>query len=223
MTTKSVTTAPASAAKLDLYLDRLAARHVPTGNLIFSLDATGSREQAWDAAVTLTASMFEAVGNKLNLQLVYYGGVKTFRWTGWVSDARAFNAPMSKVRCDTGATQITRLLDHAKKENTKRKISALVFVGDAFEEDADAVCAMAKELPFPVFLFQEGNDEHAAEVFAAIAEATGGAHCQFDKGSAKQLAELLGAIAAYAAGGTKALKDMSTNAGAVKLLQHLKK
>lgn len=151
-----------------------------------------------------------------------YGGVDTFKTTAWVSDARAFNTPMSKVRCHSGATQIIRLLDHAKKENAKQKISALVFVGDAFEEDADAVCAIAKELPFPVFLFQEGDDEHAAEVFGNIAKATNGVHCQFDKGSAKQLAELLGAIAAYAAGGTQALKDMSTNAGAVLLLAQLK-
>jgi hypothetical protein len=61
-----------------------------------------------------------------------------------------------------------------------------------------------------------------AELFRDIACLTKGAHCQFDRGSAKQLAELLGAVAAYAAGGQQALKDMSTNASAVRLLQQLK-
>jgi hypothetical protein len=72
-----------------------------------------------------------------------------------------------------------------------------------------------------VFLFQEGDDPHAAEVFSNIAKLTGGAHCQFDQGSAKQLAELLGAIATYAAGGRAAL-EKSANSSAVRLLQQLR-
>jgi len=53
---------------------------------------------------------------------------------------------------------------------------------------------------------------------------TGGAHCRFDPGAAHELAELLRAVAAYAAGGLKALADLSARhgAGAAKLLQQLR-
>jgi hypothetical protein len=180
-----VSTAPASAAKLDLYLDRLAAHHTPTGRLIFALDATASREPTWDAATTLTASMFAAV-TALDVQLVFYRGVNECRASSWTSDARVLTKWMSSVRCAAGATQIGRILAHAKKEDAKQKVSALVFVGDAVEENPDTLCV------------------------------------RFDKGSAKELGELLGAVAAYASGGQQALKDMSTNASAVLLLKQLR-
>jgi hypothetical protein len=219
-TNKSVSITPASATKLDLYLDRLAAHHTPPGRLIFALDATASREPTWDAAVTLTAAMFAAV-TALDVQLVYYRGVNECRSSSWVSDGRVLTNLMSKVRCAAGMTQVERILDHARKENAKQKVSALVFVGDAFEEEADAICVTARELGLPVFLFQEGDDEEVAKVFGDIARLTKGAHCQFGKGSAKELASLLGAVAAYAAGGRAALENR-TDAGAVRLLQQLK-
>ena len=50
-----------------------------------------------------------------------------------------------------------------------------------------------------------------------------GAYCRFDQAAADQVAELLGAVAVYAAGGQEALKAISTtNAGAVRLLQQLR-
>jgi hypothetical protein len=225
MTTNAITTGPASAAKLDLYLDRLAARTSAPGWLIFALDATASREATWDAAASLTAAMFTAVtalNIRLNIQLTHYRGVDECRAWNWTSDARVLTNYMSKVRCSAGATQLGKILTHARKENAKQKIAALVFVGDSCEENPDTLCAKARELPCPMFLFQEGDHPEVAEVFGMIAKVTGGVHCQFDQGSAQQLAELLGAVAVYAAGGMKALKDMSSNAGAVRLLQHLK-
>jgi hypothetical protein len=98
---------------------------------------------------------------------------------------------------------------------------ALVFVGDAMEETAADLCAAARELGLPVFLFQEGDDPEATRVFREIARLTNGAYCRFDPGSARQLAELLRAVAVYAAGGRRALLA-SGNAGAVKLLAQLK-
>ena len=130
---------------------------------------------------------------------------------------------MRKVHCEGGETQINRILAHAQKENNKQKISAMVFIGDCCEEDPDKLAATAGRLHTPVFLFQEGDDPEATAVFKTIARLTHGAYCKFDRGSAKQLAELLGAVAAYVAGGQHALKDMSTtNAGAVRLLQQLR-
>jgi hypothetical protein len=47
---------------------------------------------------------------------------------------------------------------------------------------------------------------------------TKGAYCRFDAGSAQQLRELLRAVAAYAAGGRKALEDFSRGGGQGRLL-----
>jgi hypothetical protein len=50
-----------------------------------------------------------------------------------------------------------------------------------------------------------------------------GAYSHFDPGAAHQLAELLRAVAAYAAGGMKALANLkSHSATAVKLLEQLR-
>ena len=101
----------------------------------------------------------------------------------------------------------------------------MVFVGDAMEEVPDELIGSAGELGrlgVPVFMFQEGNDPIAKRTFEEIARVTKGAYCPFDPGSARQLGELLRAVAAFAAGGTKALegrKDQSS----IKLLTQMKK
>ena len=56
-------------------------------------------------------------------------------------------------------------------------------------------------LGLPVFVFQEGDDRVASRLFPQIAKLTRGAYCKFDRSSPEQLKRLLGAVAAYAAGG----------------------
>jgi hypothetical protein len=95
------------------------------------------------------------------------------------------------------------------------------------EESIDALCAAAGELGLrgvPVFMFQEGGDPVAENAFREIARLSRGAYCRFDTGSARELGELLRAAAAYAAGGMKALSDLSArnDAGARRLLAQLK-
>jgi hypothetical protein len=57
-----------------------------------------------------------------------------------------------------------------------------------------------------------------------MARLTHGAYCRFDPGAAHQLAELLRAVAAYAAGGMRALADLGARrqAGAVRLLEQMR-
>jgi hypothetical protein len=103
----------------------------------------------------------------------------------------------------------------------------LVFVGDAMEEPIDDLCAAAGKLGLlgvPAFMFQEGGDAIAENAFREVARLSRGAYCRFDTGAAHELAELLRAVAAYAAGGMKALADLKArhNAGAVKLLAQLR-
>ena len=92
------------------------------------------------------------------------------------------------------------------------KVNALVYVGDCMEEDVDRLAGLAGELGMigtPVFVFQEGRDSKAERAFREIARLSRGAYAPFDAGSARQLRELLTAVAVYAAGGRKALKDFS--------------
>ena len=110
------------------------------------------------------------------------------------------------------------LLPNALRENEtkKQKVNALVFVGDCIEERIDDLCALAGELGMlgvPAFIFQEGDGIVATRGFKQIAKLTNGAHCRFDLSSAKQLRDLLSAVAVYAAGGRKALENYSRKTG----------
>src|SRR6266849_4663739 len=199
------------------------------GRLVFALDATMSRQPTWDMACTLQAEMFReaaAIGS-LDIRLVYYRGFNECRATGWISDSAELARLMGKIDCRGGNTQIGKVLSEARREAVASGVRAVVFVGDAMEEPIDALCAKAGELGLlkvPVFMFQEGHDAVAEQAFREIARLTGGAYCRFDPGAAHQLAELLRAAAAYAAGGMRALADLSARraAGAVKLLEQMR-
>ncbi len=188
------------------------------GRLIFAMDATMSREPTWDLALGLQGDMFHAVRQVggLDVQLVYFRGAGECRASKWVSDPDALARLMSQVRCHGGYTQIGKVLAHGRREAEARKVNALVYVGDAVEEEIDALAGRAGELALlgvPVFLFQEGHDPAVARAFAEIARLTNGAALSFDAGSAAQLRDLLSAVAVYAAGGQKALLALSSERG----------
>jgi hypothetical protein len=200
------------------------------GRLVFALDATMSRQPTWDLACSLQADMFQetaAIGG-LDVQLVYYRGISECRASKWVSDPKRLSGLMEQIDCRGGHTQIGRVLEHVRKEAKRQKVDAFVFVGDAMEESVDALCARAGELALlgvPAFMFQEGSDPIAEQAFREIARLTGGAWCPFDAGAALQLRDLLRAAAAFAAGGRRALADLSKRAGgggAVKLLAQMR-
>jgi hypothetical protein len=199
------------------------------GRLIFALDATMSRQPTWDSACALQADMFREAASigGLDIQLVYFRGLGECRASGWVAGSEKLAELMSRIDCRGGQTQISKVLSHARQEHAGQKVQALVFVGDAMEEPIDSLCKAAGELGLlgvPVFMFQEGGDPVAESAYREIARLSRGAYCRFDTGSAHQLGELLRAVAAYAAGGIKALADLSAkrSSGAQKLLAQLK-
>jgi hypothetical protein len=173
--------------------------------------------------------MFEAVKQVggLDVQLVYFRGFSECQASKWVSDPAALAKLMRKVNCEGGLTQIRKVLAHARHEAETGKVNALIYVGDCMEEDVDQLSQLAGELGLigvPVFLFQEGHDRKAERAFKEIARLSRGAHCRFDAGSARQLRELLTAVAVYATGGRKALQDFreATQSGAaLRLLEQL--
>ncbi len=218
--------------EIDAFLEQVRAMPQKTaggarGRLIFSMDATMSRQPTWDRAQHLQARMFEETARigGLDVQLVFYRGFNECKASKWVSDAGRLAALMSRVECRGGYTQIGRVLGHVLKEAGRGSVSAVVHVGDACEEDIDALAARAGEigmLGIPVFMFQEGADPDATRAFAEIARLTGGAHCRFDEGSAARLRDLLSAVAVYAAGGRPAL-EASGSTGARLLLESMKR
>ncbi len=196
------------------------------GRLIFAMDATASREPTWDRASHIQAEMFKetaALGG-LEVQLAYYRGFGEFDASPWVSNSNELLRRMTGVFCLAGHTQIGKVLEHAIAETKRRKVNALVFVGDCLEEDLDRLGNSAGELGLlgvPCFMFHEGHDPVARNAFQQIARLSGGAFCPFDANSAQQLRDLLSAVAVYAAGGRRALTDYSQRkGGAVLRLTH---
>ena len=223
-----------SRADIDAFLAqvRQLPRSTPAGKrgrLIFALDATMSRQPAWDTACRLQADMFREAASigGLDIQLAYYRGLGECRVSGWVGQAERLAHLMSAIDCRGGRTQIGKIIAHAGRETRRARVQTLVFVGDAMEEDLDDLCHSAGELGLlsvPAFMFQEGGDPIAEQAFREIARLTRGAYCRFDPGAAHELAALLRAAAAYAAGGMRALADLSVrrDAGAIKLIEQMR-
>ena len=218
----------ASRAEIDSFLAKIATM-TPTvaagqrGRLVFALDATMSRQPTWDSACRLQADMFQEAGSigGLDVQLVYFRGLNECRASGWVANPERLGKLMEKIDCRGGHTQIGKVLGHVRRECEKRKVQALVYVGDAMEESVDDLCAAAGELGLlgvPAFMFQEGHDTIAENAYREIARLSRGAYGRFAPGAAQELAELLRAAAAYAAGGMKALADLSRKQGGAKKL-----
>jgi len=223
--------AKSSSKDVQDFLSRVAAMPkspMATGEearLIFALDATASRQPTWDIASQLQTEMFlsaQSLGG-LNVQLCYFRGFGEFFYSDWQSNADDLLQIMQRIYCQAGATQLQRLLKHAVKENERQKIKAVIFIGDAMEENLDLLAQQAGRLGLlniPLFMFQERGDPGARRAFMEMCRLSGGAYSQFDSGSAEQLRDLLQAVAVYAAGGLKALRDYSSRSGqSVKLLE----
>jgi len=207
-------------APLEAFFARVNPHH---GRVILAIDATASRQETWDAASHLQAQMFETIATigTLEVELVYYRGYGECVASGWKSDAHSLAGVMTGIKCASGHTQIGKVLAHARRESARDQVNALIIVSDACEEVPADLYAAARELAgMPVvFMFQEGDDPHVAEIYSEIAKRTGGAHCKFDAAAAQRLADLLKAVAAFATGGIRALADQQTTAARLLLTQ----
>ena len=193
------------------------------GRLLFGMDATASREPTWDHACSIQGEMFVAADTLggLDVRLAFYRGFDELKVSRWTSDGRELARLMGAVRCLAGRTQIGRLLHYAGDQRRDSRLDAVVFVGDCCEEDVDQVGHEAGQLGLlglPVFVFQEGQDRVASRIFPQIAKLTRGAYCKFDRNSPDQLKRLLGAVAAYAAGGREAFLKYGKEKGVAALL-----
>jgi hypothetical protein len=192
------------------------------GRLIFAMDATASREPTWDRACRIQGDMFTATQGlgALEIQLVWYRGLGEFDASPWLASSQALVQRMTAVSCHAGETQIARVLEHGIAETRRRKVNALVFVGDCVEESVDRLTKLAGDLGLlgvPVFVFHEGGEPVARRCLEEIARLSGGAYCPFDAASADMLRDLLAAVATFAVGGRRALEDFSRKRGGAAL------
>lgn len=188
-----------------------ATRGEAKGRLILALDATMSRQPTWDMACRLQGEMFDAVGKSsgLEVQLAYFRGLGECRASRFVRDTGSLKDLMARIDCRAGNTQIGKILAHTLKETARRKVDTLVYIGDAMEEEIDALAEQAGRLGLhgvPVFVFQEGGNPAAETAFKEIARLSKGAWFRFDRASASRLAKLLSSVAVFATGGLKALE-----------------
>lgn len=195
------------------------------GRLLFALDATMSRQPTWDLACSLQAEMFKAVAgtHSLEVQLLYFRGFGECKASKWVPDAAGLARVMTGIECRGGNTQIGKVFSHARKEHARQRINAVVFVGDALEENVDRLAQQAGELGLlgcPIFVFHEGRDAAAGAAFKEFARVSKGAYARFDANAPRELAALLRAVAAYAAGGKASLR-LEKSPSAQVLLQQL--
>lgn len=190
-------------------LARPSARH--DGRLLFALDATLSRQPTWDLACSLQAEMFEAIprASALQVQLLYFRGFGECRASKWVVDGGSLAKLMSGIQCQGGRTQISKAFAHARAEHARRRINAVIYVGDAVEESVDELAETAGQLGLlglPLFIFQEGRDAQVERAFREFARLSKGAYARFDSSAPQELAALLKAVAAYARGGSDMLR-----------------
>lgn len=220
--------APARSSSQEIAAFMEAARRTApvkgSGRLIFALDATMSRQPTWDLACELQAEMFKVAGgvDGLSVQLVYFRGFGECKASRWSRDGNDLATLMQKIDCRGGRTQIGKVLKHALRESGKEKMSAVVYIGDAMEENIDLLCERAGELGLrkvPCFVFHEGRDPIAEGGFREIARLSGGAYARFDRSAASELAALLRAVATYASGGRKALEQSGGSAAKLLLSQ----
>jgi hypothetical protein len=183
--------------------------------VIFAVDATASREASWNVARELQAKMFIEAGSDglLQLQLVYFQA-NTCRASKWAAQGEELARWMGAIQCETGLTQIEKVLQHALREHERAPVQGVTFIGDSMEENIDVLGALADQLGaagVPLHMCQEGDDISARKAFRLLALKTGGTYSVFNPAVPQTIERLSaqlnkiarGAVASVAAIGTR--------------------
>lgn len=191
--------------------------------LLIGFDATASREPTWKEASRLMDTLLRTLPGKLELALAAHGGGRLHTLTRYTIDAAKLRDKAAGVRCQGGYTRLLDILDHP----AALKADLVLYIGDMFEESALRASKIADKLAkcgTRVIILQEGVDPNAREVFADIAERTGGALLPFDISSFDRIGkELVELIAVLAVEGVEAVeaKAATMPAATSLLLQNL--
>jgi hypothetical protein len=193
--------------------------------LIFAVDATASREPAWAAARQVTDVLVKALPGELDVALAVHGGSRVHTFTAFTNNANTLRDHAAGVACVAGLTRLLPILAVSLKRPAVRVV---VYIGDVFEESVlegrrltDAMGGQGTRL----IVLHDTADPAAhrdTEVFWDLAKRTGGCVLPFDASASSRLRDLLSAVAVYAVGGEKLLRQRRHDLpGAVALLDHL--
>lgn len=187
------------------------------GRLIVALDLTGSREHSLKQAQIATAAMFDTIKalGAVAVKLVYFRGSDECRASQWHSNPDILSAAMRRLSCETGYTQIARVLRLALAET--EDVCGLVCVLDHSEDDPAELRELAASLgqrSLPLFVFHEcaDHDERSLEakpVFKGMAEMSGGVYVEFKPDSGAVLREMLSNVGALAAAGSEGVRQVA--------------
>jgi hypothetical protein len=184
--------------------------------VMFSIDATASRQDSFKPAKRLMDAVLGALPGELELRLASFGGEKV-TFSPWTTNPARVREVAAGLRCKAGYTQLLKVLRSVLEIDAVR---CVVHVGDMFEEDAHAAADMAAELArrsIRVIVLHdtslrganfspEAHDD-ARVVFQMLAQRTGGVLLPFDITALEELAKLMEALAVLAVGGTEMLKE----------------
>ena len=230
----AVETARSSGAEVDAFLARVKIHdagdglgpraadlrhgrdHEPAADLGYGAQASGRhvqrREGGWRAR--RAARLFPGLGETPREQMG-----RRSRGAGAADDAAspARAATRRSARClltPAAKASRPRSMPSSMSATAWRRISTSSARGRASLRCSACRCSCSRK----------GASRRPSATFKEIARLTRGAYCHFDAGSARQLRELLAAVAVYATGGRKALQDhgaATKSAAAVQLLEQL--
>ena len=195
--------------------------------LVFAVDATASREPAWAAARQVTDALVKAMPNELDVALAVHGGSRVHTFTGFTNDANTLRDRAAGIACHAGLTRLLPILAASLKRPAVRVV---IYVGDVFEESIAQGRGLADDMGaqgIKLIVLHDTADRAAhrdAEVFWDLARRTGGCVLPFDASAPGRLRDLLSAVAVYAVGGERLLRERRRELpGAIALLEHLGK
>jgi len=193
--------------------------------LVFAVDATASREPAWTAARQVTDALVKALPGELDVALAVHGGSRVHTFTPFTDDARTLRDLAAGVDCHAGMTRLLPILATSLK---RQAVRVVIYIGDVFEESLPQGRQLADQMGargIKLIVLHDTTDRGArrdAEVFRDLAKRTGGCVLPFDATASGRLRDILSAVAVYAVGGEKLLRERRHGLpGAVALLEHL--
>jgi hypothetical protein len=193
--------------------------------LVFAVDATASREPAWAAARQVTDALVKALPGELDVALAVHGGSRVHTFTAFTNDAGTLRDRAASVRCQAGMTRLLPILAASLRQQAVRVV---IYVGDVFEESLPNGRDLANAMGVrgtKLIVLHDTSDSGArrdAEIFWDLAKRTGGCVLPFDSSAPGKLRDVLSAVAVYAVGGEKLLRERQhALPGAVALLEHL--
>lgn len=222
----AITSAAASLPAAFTHAEPPADTNAPSRpRLVFAVDATASREPAWAAARQVTDALVKALPGELDVALAVHGGSRVHTFTAFTSDARTLRDLAAGVDCHAGLTRLLPILAASLK---RQAVRVVIYIGDVFEESLPQGRQLADQmgaLGIKLIVLHDTADRGArrdAEVFWDLAKRTGGCVLPFDATASGRLRDILSAVAVYAVGGEKLLRERrQTLPGAVALLEHL--